>query len=857
MSHRKPVAGRRGTLVAGLLASSALASAAAAQQRTYAFDLQAEPVAEALRDYGKTADRQLIFAPDLVRGRQAHAVQGRYSADQALDLLLSGTDLTWRRAPAGGIMIVRRAAPDPQPAAAAGYAQTEPPQLVEEVLVTGTKIRGVSVTPSPVLVMDRDEIQRRGYASVPELLASVPQNFSSVGAIRPQAGTSEQTTNYSYATGVNLRGLGAKATLTLVDGRRLAPTGVGLFVDSSAFPIAAVERVEILSDGASATYGSDAVAGVINYILRRPANEAESRVRVGAVTEGGYRQYDVSQTLGHTWGGGGVILAAEFLQNTSLDRSERDFSRRATSPAPLVAASDTTSIYVGARQDLPARTILSGKYLYSLRDTHLPVLNTLQDVSKNLHAAEIAVSHRFGDTWSVEASVSRSDDHVRRDILSLTSGSRSYQDADSVGWYANLNASGALWSLPGGPLRAAVGAEFTDLSSSVESTGRFLTDDKLKTRSAFAELQLPIVGAARPAPYARSLILTAAVRLSDYEDFGSVANPKLGFLWDLNGQLRLRGTWGTSFRAPSLHESSKGGMAAFVNRIIDPFSPTGRSRVAILEGSNPDNLEPEESENWTAGVDFRPAALRGLEMSVTYFDYDFENKIEPANPRPENMLANPALYSRFLIRNPTVEQVTGFFSRSFSVNAASGQTTNPAGVDYIIDRRPNNLAKTRVRGLDFDIQYGRDVGGGRLHARIGGAYYFEYKNFPIEGGPGVPGAGVSLTPTKFRARGSVGYARGPWSADLAINYIGSYVDRLPGQPDRDVEAWAPVDLRLAYEISVLPTRHPTRLALIVHNAFDEAPPFIRDVSSGGPLGYDALNANPLGRVVSLELAQRW
>jgi len=856
MSHRKPVAGRRGTFVAALLASSVLASAAAAQERTYAFDLQAEPLADALRDYGKTADRQLIFAPELVRGRRAHAVQGRYSADQALDLLLSGTELTWRRAPAGGIMIVRRATPDPQPAAAAGYAQTEPPQLLDEVLVTGTKIRGVSVTPSPVLVMDRDEIQRRGYASIPELLASIPQNFSSVSAIRPQAGTSEQTTNYSYATGVNLRGLGAKATLTLVDGRRLAPTGVGLFVDSSAFPIAAVERVEILSDGASATYGSDAVAGVVNYILRRPANEAESRVRVGTVTEGGYRQYDVSQALGRTWSGGGAILAAEFLQNTALDRSDRDFSRRATSPAPLVAASDTTSIYLGATQDLPAETTLSGKYLYSLRDTNLPVLNTLQDVSKNLHAAEIALSRHFG-SWSVETSVSRSKDHVRRDILSLTTGSRSYQDAGSVGWYANLNASGALWSLHGGPLRAAVGAEFSHLSSSVENTGRLLTNDKLEARSAFAEVQIPVVAAAQSAPYAKSLTFTAAIRLSDYEDFGSVANPKVGVLWEFNDQLRLRGTWGTSFRAPSLHESSKGGMAAFVNRIIDPFSPTGRSRVVILEGSNPDDLEPEESENWTLGLDFRPVSLNSLEVSLTYFAYDFENKIEPANPRPENMLANPALYAKFLIKSPSAEQVTSFFTRSFSVSAASGQNTNPAGVDYIIDRRPNNLAKTRVRGLDFDVRYVRDVGAGRVHSQVGGAYYFEYKNFPVEGGTAAPGAGVSLTPTKFRARGSLGYARGSWSADLAVNYVGSYTDRLPGQPDRHVEAWMPVDLRLAYEVNVLPTRQPTRLALIVHNAFDEEPPFLRDVSSGGPLGYDTLNANPLGRVVTLELTQRW
>jgi outer membrane receptor for ferrienterochelin and colicin len=137
---------------------------------------------------------------------------------------------------------------------------------LETLIVTGTHIRGAGEAASPIVVMDREAIERTGYATVAEALSALPQNLGGAGTPDGLLSLSDGLgTNSAAATGVNLRGLGADATLVLVNGRRMAGTGSkGGFTDVSALPTAAVERVDVLLDGASALYGSDAVGGVFD-----------------------------------------------------------------------------------------------------------------------------------------------------------------------------------------------------------------------------------------------------------------------------------------------------------------------------------------------------------------------------------------------------------------------------------------------------------------------------------------------------------------------------------------------------------------------------------------------------------------
>src|SRR6185295_1943971 len=144
--------------------------------------------------------------------------------------------------------------------------------------------------------------------------AALPQNF--IGAATEQSALTladGSGSNSSLATGANLRGLGPDATLVLINGKRLAGSGTaGDFADLSGLPTAAVERVEVLLDGASALYGSDAVGGVVNVILKDRYEGAETRMRLGSVTKGNLSEVQIGQLAGVNWSSGNLLLAYEF-----------------------------------------------------------------------------------------------------------------------------------------------------------------------------------------------------------------------------------------------------------------------------------------------------------------------------------------------------------------------------------------------------------------------------------------------------------------------------------------------------------------------------------------------------------------
>lgn len=201
----------------------------------------------------------------------------------------------------------------------AGPAPEASMQL-EEIVVTGTLIRGVAPTGSDLIVVSRDAIEATGVTTTANLLATVPQvtSFNTT-----PVGTSDFA---SPTTAPNLRGvgLGATATLVLVNGQRMVGAGVLQTIpDPSAIPVSAIERVEVIADGASATYGSDAVGGVINLILRKDFDGFETAAQYGAAD--GFDTMNFNTVFGTTWDSGSVMLAYEYAGRNNLQGSERDF----------------------------------------------------------------------------------------------------------------------------------------------------------------------------------------------------------------------------------------------------------------------------------------------------------------------------------------------------------------------------------------------------------------------------------------------------------------------------------------------------------------------------------------------------
>lgn len=205
--------------------------------------------------------------------------------------------------------------------------------IFEEVVVTGTYIRGTaSDTALPVQVIDRGNIDRIGANTVTDVINMLSINSGSEN----QSDSFTQNATQGTAN-VNLRGLGLSSTLVLINGRRQTISGAlandgSVFVDTSSIPVDALERVEVLKEGAASTYGSDAIAGVVNFILRKNFDGLEVNGGFQQVENGGQRDIDAGFVYGSSNGNTSFLLSGHYFDRTALSSAERpDISDNATS----------------------------------------------------------------------------------------------------------------------------------------------------------------------------------------------------------------------------------------------------------------------------------------------------------------------------------------------------------------------------------------------------------------------------------------------------------------------------------------------------------------------------------------------
>jgi iron complex outermembrane receptor protein len=318
---------------AALIGASAGADAQSASQRVRTA-IPPEALGPALRSLAQEFGFQIVYPSKDIAALRTRGVTGSFTLEEALAQALVGTGLTYRyidvhtitvlpvaRAavmagdpPAGSperlalareehLAQARDAGPiehstgpsagdPPQSAGSAADASSTSPgtsaiPTLQEVVVTGTSIRGGNAQVAlPVQILSTADIARTGATSVPDLMQEVSA-VSSVGSVTAAQGT-------GYTTGglqsVSLHGLGATRTLVLINGLRSAAFGgnsVGEVVDIGAIPVAAIQRVEILKDGASAIYGSDAIAGVVNFILKSDFQGIDASATAGTPTQAG------------------------------------------------------------------------------------------------------------------------------------------------------------------------------------------------------------------------------------------------------------------------------------------------------------------------------------------------------------------------------------------------------------------------------------------------------------------------------------------------------------------------------------------------------------------------------------------
>lgn len=211
-------------------------------------------------------------------------------------------------------------------AALTAHAQTAEPVRVE---ITGSSIKRIQgETALPVQVLSAEDIQRSGVSSVEQLLKTVTASSTLGGSTVANTGAGGGQGGGSSVSLLSLRGLGSARTLVLINGRRSAPAGGSSAVDIAGIPLSAIERVEVLKDGASAVYGSDAVAGVVNFILRRDFSGTEVSATLGTPTRsGGGKEARVSVLSGFGSERYGGAVGASYQKVRPIFGSDRSFAR--------------------------------------------------------------------------------------------------------------------------------------------------------------------------------------------------------------------------------------------------------------------------------------------------------------------------------------------------------------------------------------------------------------------------------------------------------------------------------------------------------------------------------------------------
>lgn len=245
--------------------------------------------------------------------------------------------------------------------AGASHAQAQQksndvPVEVEEVVVTGSFIRGTPEDAAlPVDVIGAEELQKRGSPSTVELLKALSVSSGVLGDTN-QFDSRAQGSEGSGS--VNLRGLGSQRTLVLLNGRRLAinpfgQAGAGI-VDTNIIPAAAIGRLEVLKDGAAATYGSDAIAGVVNFITKKSFEGLEAAADYRHI-DGSKGDYGASVTWGKVWDNGNVLASVGWQHRSKLSVADRDWANQpylsnpeagwsaAGNPSTFIPLASTTS----------------------------------------------------------------------------------------------------------------------------------------------------------------------------------------------------------------------------------------------------------------------------------------------------------------------------------------------------------------------------------------------------------------------------------------------------------------------------------------------------------------------------------
>ncbi|MEA3003064.1 MAG: iron complex outerrane recepter protein [Sphingomonadales bacterium] len=852
-------------------------------------------------------------------------------------------------------------------AAAGPQTVTEAP-ADKDIVVTGSRLRAVAPVGSTVTSLGREDIATSGQVTLDRAIKELPQVFD-LGVSENSRGQSGGSGNIVYGNSINLRGIGPNATLIIVDGHRVANNGRS--TDPSILPTLGVERVEIVADGASAIYGSDAVAGVVNLIPRRSLNGVEAFARAGVSDDGVYHEYSMGAAAGIKFRRGQAMIAYEHVERSNLNGDDRpffrsnqtafggrDYSVLRCSPGTIRAGANSYAIPPGGvtqanasslvagtsnrcddlqGQDLvPAQRYdsVNGTFTFDVTDwltffadgfysrrkferfpayanatLNVPQTNAFFVRPAGFTGTSYSLDYNFrgdaarnfnfghGESWQVTPGVrvklphdwqfealvghGRTDDNaiqlagVNNAALNAALASSNPATAfDPYGlgrksptvlqgifnqisinptighfWGYEARLNGSLFHLPGGDVKAALGyegQEFTiDLGRAVGNPGTPVAFRTFSRRvdSGYAEVLIPLFGRANATAGLRRLEIDAAVRYDRYSDVGKTTNPKFGVNWSPVAGVTFRGSYGTSFRAPTLPQIYGNSNQLFVQNYQNPAG--GAPIVGVAQSGGNLGLRPETAKTWSVGGDFEP--MDRLRLSVTYFSVDYRNQVIA-------LLSDLAVLTRLsqfqgtgliLQGTPAGQRVADLIAQGLPV-AGALPGGNPLNVTVFVDGRSQNLGRSITKGIDFQASYWLPTASaGTFRFNVSGTYLTQYKTGQTPTAPIIDQLNQIFQPLRFKARASVAWEKGPFTGIVRATHLNGYTNTAV-TPNEHVASYTPVDLNLSWDVGE--ARRLT-FGIEVRNLFDVKPPYVNIAPSvNGSGGYDATTTDPIGRL---------
>lgn len=398
---------------------------------------------------------------------------------------------------------------------------------VERMQITGSHIRRTDAEGAlPVTVLDRTAIANAGFENLQQILERLPAtgagNFSTRG--------NSQDSTANGAAAVSLRGFGADSTLVLINGRRVANNAFaeGLtnnFVDINSIPVSAIERVDILKDGASAIYGSDAIAGVVNIILRRDFTGAEVSLSHGATTGPGYDESNFSAVWGTGDAKSNTTLIFDYFRNSQLDNAE--LGRYGTANQAPYGGLDQRST-----RGFPGRFVVDGQvvrdpacsnpaaqcsYDYGPLSIAVPeaervgaILNTYREIADDIELfAELAAQHNISTAGGAATPLDRTAGLT----VSASHPNNPWKKDVVIDRFRTIDAGPRRWDITSDTLRAMVGVRGKTDKYDWEASAS-------KGRSSASQT------GDRSQGWVRTDFLQREINAGHYNPFGGAVNPQ-------------------------------------------------------------------------------------------------------------------------------------------------------------------------------------------------------------------------------------------------------------------------------------------------------------------------------------------